>query len=447
MGPPSQDGTDCVSTPRRPVSSRQAQLQADALERFLRYVRIDTQSDPDSDTRPTTPGQLDLCRLLVDELRDLGLENVELTDGGHVFATLPTVDAPDSATVGVLAHVDTSPAAPGAGVRPHVCCDYDGTEIVVAGRSEPVVGPEQSPLLRERIGHDIVTSDGTTLLGADDKAGIAEIMAATGYLLAHPELRRPRVRIGFMVDEETGRGVEHFDIARFGADFAYTLDGSTVGEVQDETFSAVELTVTFTGVAAHAGQAKGRLVNAVKLASAFVALLPPDRLSPETTAGREGFVHPNAVTGSVGRATVRVLVRDFAPDLLEHHVATVEQLAHAALASQPAARVVIERRDQYHNMREDLDRVPRITQMALEASRRVGVMARTSSVRGGTDGSQLTAKGLPTPNILAGGQELHCTREWISVQDMATAASALVELILLWAEPHATRGQAQATRR
>jgi tripeptide aminopeptidase len=431
--PPHRDAGQVLPSTRA-VSDREVALGQDALERFLRYVRIDTRSDPTSSSQPSTAGQLELCRLLIDELVGLGLEDAELTDGGHVFVTLPAAHTTERPTVGILAHVDTSPAVSGTDVNPQIWRNYDGGPLTMAGRAEPVVTPTQSPLLLERLGHDIITSDGTTLLGADDKAGIAEIMAALAYLLDNPELARPRIRVGFMVDEEISRGVEHFDVERFGADFAYTLDGSDVGEVQNETFSAVQLIVTFTGVESYAGDGKGRLVNALKLASDFVASLPKHALSPETTAGREGFVHPNAINGSATAAVVKLLVRDFDSDLLERHVVTVRQLARTVLASQPSAGVEIERRDQYSNMRETLDRYPHVTEAALEANRRVGVTARITSERGGTDGSQLTAKGLPTPNILAGGQELHSPREWITVQDMALAAECLVELILLWAE-------------
>jgi tripeptide aminopeptidase len=397
------------------------ELQADALERFLRYVRIDTQAARESTTYPSTLKQLELSRLLERELRDLGLEDVELTEHGYVLATLPGADGP---TVGLLAHVDTSPDAPGANVRPVVHERYDGGELV-AGLS-----PENSRLLGERIGHDIVTSDGTTLLGADDKAGVAEIMAAVGWLARRPEVPRARARVGFTVDEEVGRGVEHFDPERFGADFAYTLDGSEVGEVENETFSAVELRVTFPGVGVHPGSAKGKLVNPVKLAARLVESLPKDTLSPETTEGSEGFVHPYAVAGGAASATVTFILRDHDGAKLEEHERLVRRLA-----TEVAPDVTFERWDQYRNMREALDRVPHVVEGALEAARRVGLEPRLAAIRGGTDGSRLTEMGLPTPNIYTGGNEFHSVREWISVQDMATSAATVVELLKLWAEP------------
>ncbi len=399
-----------------------AELQADALERFLRYVRIDTQSARESETYPSTQRQLDLSRLLVEELRALGLDDVELTEHGYVFATLP--GSSGGPTVGLLAHVDTSPDAPAAGVSPQVHENYAGGELV------PGLSRETSLLLAERLGHDIVTSDGTTLLGADDKAGVAEIMAAVAWFVAHPEVPHATARIAFTVDEEVGHGTDHFDLAAFGADFAYTLDGSVVGEIENETFSAVELTVTFPGVGVHPGTAKGKLVNPVKLAAAFIERLPKDTLSPETTEGQEGFVHPYEITGNAEQCTVTFILRDHDGEKLAGHEAYVR-----GLAAEVSPGVTFTRWDQYRNMREALDGVPRVVDAALEAARRVGLEPKLASIRGGTDGSRLTEKGLPTPNIFTGGNEFHSVREWISVQDMAISAATVVELLKLLAEP------------
>ncbi len=411
-----------------------AELEGDVLERFLRYVRIDTQASRVSDTYPSTLKQLDLSRLLADELRALGLQDVELTSHGYVLATLPAVGIVGGPTVGLLAHVDTAPDASGTGVEPQVWHDYDGGDLVLPGDPSQVVSPAANPLLGRRVGHDIVTSDGTTLLGADDKAGVAEIMAAVAWLLAHPEVPRARARIGFTVDEEVGHGVDHFDLDRFGADFAYTLDGQEVGGIENETFSAVELKVTFSGVAIHPGFAKGRLVNPVKLAARFIASFPADALSPETTEDREGFVHPLEITGGTGGATVLVYARDHEGEKLEQHVELVRRLAEEAVAGEPRANVSIVRWDQYRNMREELDKVPQVVETAMEATRRVGLEARLESIRGGTDGSRLTELGLPTPNIFTGGNDFHSEREWISVQDMAIAAATVVELVRLLGE-------------
>ena len=403
------------------------ELEADALARFLRYVRVDTQSARESDAYPSTARQLDLSRMLEAELRELGLPDVELTSDGYVFATLP--GAEDGPTVGLVAHVDVSPDAPGAGVSPVVHEGYDGGELV-AGLS-----PATSELLAERVGHDVVTSDGTTLLGADDKAGVAEIMAAVAYLAAHPEIPRARARIAFTVDEEVGHGVDRFDLVRYGADFAYTLDGDEVGLVQNETWSAIQLKVVFHGLGVHPGTAKGKLVNPVKLAARFVDSLPRDTLSPETTEGREGFVHPTEIRGDAESATVTLILRDFEWEPLEEHEALVRGLAEEAAAADPRADVTFERWEQYRNMREALDRVPHVVEGALEAARRVGLEPRLGSIRGGTDGSRLTELGLPTPNVFTGGNEYHSVREWISVQDLALSAATVVELIRVWAEP------------
>jgi tripeptide aminopeptidase len=400
-------------------------LRDDVLERFVRYARIDTQADRHSSTYPSTLKQLDLSRLLVDELHALGIGDAHLTEHGYVFATL---DGNVGPTVGLCAHVDVSPDAPAAGVDPQVHRDYDGRELV-AGLS-----PETSALLGERVGHDIVTSDGTTLLGADDKAGVAEIMGAVAYLVAHPEVPRARARIAFTVDEEVGRGVDHFDLEAFGADFCYTLDGSVVGEIENETWSAIELKVSFHGVGVHPGTAKGKLVNPVKSAARFVASLPQD-MSPETTEGREGFVHPTEVAGGAGSVTVTLILRDFEWDGLEAKEALVRGLAADAIADEPRAGVTFERWEQYRNMRDWLAETPHVVDAALEAARRAGVEPTLHSIRGGTDGSRLTEMGLPTPNIYAGGNEFHSIREWASAQDMSVCAATVVELLKLWAEP------------
>jgi tripeptide aminopeptidase len=413
-----------------------AELREDALERFLRYVRIDTQSARESETYPSTLEQLELSRLLADELRALGVEEVELTEHGYVFATLAAVGAAsDAPTVGLLAHIDTSPDAPGAGVRPQVWPNYDGGELPLKGDPTQVLSPATSAVLADRKGHDIVTSDGTTLLGADDKAGVAEIMAAVAHLTTHPEIPRAKTRIAFTVDEEVGHGTDHFDIEHFGADFAYTLDGSLVAEIENETFSAVELCVTFRGVGVHPGTAKGKLVNPVKLAARFVGSLPPKMLSPETTEGREGFVHPTAVLGGAETVKVTMILRDHDDAQLEQHEELVRRLAEEAVAGEPRASVTFDRWDQYRNMREALDRVPHVVEAAMEASRRAGLEPKLHAIRGGTDGSRLTELGLPTPNIFTGGNEYHSVREWISVEDMAIAAATVVELLKLWAEP------------
>ena len=398
------------------------QLAADVLERFLRYVRVDTQSSPDSGEEPSTPGQLDLGRLLVDELQQLGLDDAAMDDGGFVFATLPG----EGPAIGLLAHVDTTPEVAGAGVEPLVHRGYGGgaIELPLGGT---VLDPAAMPVLAGKAGHDIVTSSGDTLLGADDKAGVAEIMAAVAHLVAHPELPRPTVRVAFTPDEEIGLGATRFDIEGFGATCAYTLDGSQPGELQDESFSAVGVTVTFRGVDVHPGWATGKLVNATRLAARFLAALPPE-LTPEATRDREGFVHAYEVDATTARAQIKLIVRDFDDELLERHVSLVRRTAE-----QVAADVDVHVKPQYSNMRRHLEAFPDVVERAARAIRAEGLEVVRVPIRGGTDGSILSARGLPTPNLFTGGHEYHSTREWASVQDMASAAAVIVRLAAEWA--------------
>jgi len=419
-------------TRARYASPLAEELAQDVLERFLRYVRIDTQAGYRTASRPSTEKQLDLSRLLVGELRELGLDDAELTENATVFAGLPgTVDAP---VVGLMAHVDTTPDVAGGGVTPIVHEAWGGDPIQLPGDPRQVLDPSALPELRERVGHDIVTSDGTTLLGADDKAGLAEIMAAVSYLARHPERVRAAVRIAFTVDEEVGRGAEGFDLDAFGADVAYTLDGSGLGELEVETFSAKSVRVVIRGLSVHPGTAKGKLVNAVKLASELVMSLPPDRLSPETTEEREGYVHPHRIAGNAEEAFVDFIARDHDDALLEQHVALLCELAEQVGVREPRAHVAIEVRDSYRNMRPYIEQNPRVVEAALEAIRRAGVEPKLAITRGGTDGAMLSSRGLPTPNLFTGGQEYHSVREWASVQDMAAAAATIIELLTVWAE-------------
>ncbi len=403
------------------------------LERFLRYVRIDTQAEEGASTYPSTARQLDLSRLLVDELHEIGVGDAILTEHGYVLATIPgAVGAP---VVGLIAHVDTTPEAPGGGVQPIVHEAYGGHAIVLPGDTSQVLDPGDEPALAGRLGHDIVTSDGTTLLGADDKAGVAEIMAAAAFLVRHPDPAHATVRIAFTVDEEVGRGTEHLDLDAFGADVAYTLDGSGLGELEIETFSARTVRISIRGRGAHPGSAKGKLVNSVKLAADLIAALPRDRLSPETTEGREGFVHPSRISGSAEETVISLLVRDHDDAALDRHTELVRRLAAEVVAREPHARVTVDVADTYANMRAVIDRHPRVVAAAEEAIRRAGVEPVRSIIRGGTDGAVLSARGLPTPNIFTGGQEYHSLREWASVHDMAAAAATVVELVRVWAEP------------
>jgi tripeptide aminopeptidase len=418
------------------ASELAAELAADVLDRFLRYVRVDTQGAYRVARRPSTDKQLDLSRLLVEELRELGLGDAVLNEGASVFASLPgTEGAP---VVGLIAHVDTTPDVTGAGVAPIVHRAWAGGSIELPGDRRQVLDPEQLPALAERVGHDIVTSDGTTLLGADDKAGIAEIMAAVAYLVRHPERPRAPLRVAFTVDEEVGRGAEDFDLDGFGADVAYTLDGSGLGELEIETFSAKSLRVTIRGLGVHPGTAKDKLVNAVKLAAALVMALPADRLSPETTEDRQGYVHPHRISGNAEEAIVDFIVRDHDDELLEEHARLLRSLAEKVAVREPRAQVEIEERDSYRNMRPYIETTPRVVEAAFEAIRRAGVEPRLAITRGGTDGAVLSSRGLPTPNLFTGGQEYHSVREWASAQDMAAAAATIVELAGVWSEPDAS---------
>ena len=409
-----------------------AQLAEDAAERFLRYVRIDTQSEEDSEEYPSTAKQLDLLRLLLAELQELGLGDAAIDASGYVTATLPPTVEHDVPTIAFFAHVDTAREVSGAGVNPQRR-RYEGGEIPL-GESASVIRPEESPQLASHIGHELITTDGTTLLGADDKAGIAEIMAAVAYLVAHPELPHGPVKIAFNPDEEIGRGVIHFPVETFGAVAAYTVDGSTAGEVQQETFSGAQVRMKIRGRAIHPGWAKGELVNAIKLAAAVVERLPKDSLSPETTEGREGYVHPIVFSGDSSEVELRFIVRDFENDLLDQHVELLRGIAEEVAATDPRCSIDVETRIQYRNMRDALQQHPEIVANLEEAVRRVGLEPRRTAIRGGTDGSALTEMGLPTPNIFTGGHDAHSEREWICVEDMGLAAATVVETARVWAE-------------
>ena len=412
-----------------------ADLADDVLERFLRYVRIDTQSAYGQSTSPSTAKQLDLSRLLEAELLELGLDDVRLDEFGYVYASLPgTEGAP---VIGLIAHVDTSPDVTGANVQPTVHRSYDGSRLVLSGDEAQVLDPQEQPALAEKIGHDLVTTDGTTLLGADDKAGVAEIMSAVAWLKRNGGSAHAPIRVCFTVDEEIGAGADHLDLDDFGAQYAYTLDGSGLGEIETETFNAWKVVVTIHGRAVHPGSAKGKLVNSIRLASDFVAALPRDRLSPETTEQREGFVHPTGIAGTGEKTTVELIVRDHDRAKLDEHLALIRTVAEEVGRKEPRARVEVAEQETYRNMREVIDRHPRVVAAAEEAVRRAGVEPVHAIIRGGTDGARLSARGLPTPNIFTGGQEYHSLREWASVQDMAAAAATVVELARVWAEPEA----------
>ncbi|HEY6866407.1 MAG TPA: peptidase T [Candidatus Eisenbacteria bacterium] len=412
-----------------------ATMETSVVERFLRYVTYDTQSDENSKTYPSTAKQLVLLDRLVEELRAVGVKDAVRDEHGYVMGTIPaTSRKPNVPVIGFVAHVDTSPEASGAGVKPIVHRNWRGEDIVLPDDPKAILRAGDIPELGEQMGNDIITASGTTLLGADNKAGVAEIVAAAEYLIAHPEIPHGAVRVAFTPDEEVGRGTERFDVRKFGAFCAYTMDGAERGLFEVETFSADAMTVTFEGFNTHPGQAKGRMINSIKLAADFIHRLPKDRLSPETTEGREGFVHPYVVNASVERTSVKFIVRDFVTAGLKEKEAFVESLARATVAAHPGASFTVAIEESYRNMKEVLDRFPQVVEYGREAIRRAGLEVREHAIRGGTDGCRLSFMGLPTPNIFAGENNFHSRLEWVSAQDMEKAVEVIVNLARIWEE-------------
>jgi tripeptide aminopeptidase len=412
-----------------------AATKTSVVERFLRYVTYDTQSAEGSLSYPSTAKQLVLLDRLAEELRAIGLADVVRDEHGYVMATIPaTTKKPNVPVIGLVAHVDTSPEASGAGVKPIVHANWRGQDIVLPDDPTAVLRLADQPALAEQIGNDIITASGTTLLGADNKAGVAEIVAAAEFLAAHPKIPHGAIRIGFTPDEEIGRGTAHFDVKRFGAACAYTLDAAGRGQLEIETFSADAIVFTFRGFNTHPGLATGRMINSIKIAADFIHRLPKDTLSPETTGGREGFVHPYMMSASVEQTSVRFLIRDFVTAELAKKEALLERLARETVAGWPGATVSIKVEESYRNMKEVLDRYPEVVERAREAIRRAGIELRESAIRGGTDGSRLCFMGLPTPNIFAGENNFHSRLEWVSAQDMEKAVEVIVHLARIWEE-------------
>lgn len=404
-------------------------------ERFLRYVQIDTQSDPHSDTFPSTEKQKDLSRLLVRELQQMGIADAVMDEYGYVYATIPATSAkPGIPVICFCSHVDTSPDCSGKGVKPLVHSNYDGADLVLPDDPSQIIRLADHPDLAFQFSNDIITASGTTLLGADNKAGVAEIMDAAHYLVTHPEIQHGTIRILFTPDEEVGMGTAKVDMARLGADFGYTIDGETLGSVEDETFSADAVKITINGVSQHPGFAKGRMENAIKIAADILSRLPKDRLSPETTEGMEGFVHPTHIGGTVEQATLEFIIRDFAVKGLHEKEEYLRKLTNEVLAFYPGSSVAFDVFEQYRNMKEVLNQYPQVVEYALEAIRRTGVEAKQTSIRGGTDGSRLSFMGLPCPNIFAGEHAFHSKHEWVSRQDMEKAVSVIVHLAQIWEE-------------
>ncbi len=405
------------------------------LERFLRYVQIDTQSDPNSETFPSTAKQRNLSNLLAEELRALGVADAHVDEHGYVYATIPSnSDRKDVPVICFCSHVDTSPDVTGEHVKPIVHRNWDGSDIILPDDHSQVLRIGELHDLDQQIGNDIVTASGTTLLGADNKAGVAEIMAAAEYLLANPQIRHGAIKILFTPDEEVGRGTEKVDLQKLGADFGFTVDGEAIGTLEDETFSADGVKITIHGVSTHPGYAIGKLENALKIAAEILARLPKDKLSPETTQDKEGFIHPVQMEGIQEKAVLSFIIRDFTVAGLHEKEAFLKGIMEEVLKGYPNSSAEFKVQEQYRNMKEVLDRHPEVIQNALTAMERVGLNPIQRSIRGGTDGSRLSFMGLPCPNIFAGEHAFHSKLEWVSVQDMDKAVEVIVELAQVWEE-------------
>lgn len=408
--------------------------QFTASERFMRYVQIDTQSDPLSGTYPTTEKQKDLSEILVKELKQMGIAGAETDEYGYVYATIPSNSNKKVPVICFCAHVDTAPDASGTGVKPILHKNYQGQDIVLPDDKNQVLRKAGFPYLEKLIGHDIITASGTTLLGSDDKAGVAEIMDAANFLIIHPEVKHGAIKILFTPDEEAGKGTAKLDLKKLGADYAYTLDGGEAGSLEDETFSADSVQIIINGVITHPGYAKNKMVNALKIAAGVVASLPRAELSPETTEGREGFIHPVRVDGIAEKATLDFIIRDFITEGLKKKEDFLLSLVEMVMENYPAASFQFNVQEQYRNMKEVLDQHPQVIEYAKEAIGRSGLQLKMESIRGGTDGSRLSFMGLPCPNLFAAEQAIHSKLEFISVQDMNKAVETIVHLAKIWEE-------------
>jgi tripeptide aminopeptidase len=403
-------------------------------DRFIKYVQTDTQSDPHSTSFPSTEKQKDLSRVLVEELIAMGIADAMLDEHGYVYATIPANIGKKVPVICFCAHVDTSPDCSGAGVRPLIHRNYQGEDIVLPDDPQQVITIKDHPYLSAKKGEDIITASGATLLGADDKSGVAVIMDMANYFMMHPELKHGAIKLLFTPDEEIGRGVDKVDLKKLGADFGYTLDGGERGAFEDETFSADSVTITFTGVSAHPGYGKDKLVNAIKAAGALLELLPAHALSPETTEGREGFVHPVYINGIAEKVTLQFIIRDFITAKLYEYEVLLRQYIDETVKKFPGITIAMEVKEQYRNMKEVLDHHPQVSEYALEAISRAGVQPLRTSARGGTDGSRLSFMGLPCPNIFTGEMAFHGKHEYVSIQDMQKSVETIVHLAMIWEE-------------
>ncbi len=415
------------------------------LERFLKYVQIDTTADPVSTTFPSSEIQKDLGKVLVEELKAMGIQDAEMDEWGYVYATIESnSDNPKAPTICFCSHMDTAPDCSGTNVKPIVHRNYDGSPITLPDDSSQVITTDKHPYLKKKIGDDLVTASGLTLLGADDKAGVAIIMDFAHYIMTNPEVKHGKIRILFTPDEEVGRGVDHLDMERLNADFGYTLDGGPLGSIEDESFSADAVTITIQGISAHPGYAKGKMINAIKVASEFVAALPTKEWSPETTEKREGFVHPTSIEGELEKATVQFIIRDHETAKLYEYEDRLKGILESVVSAYPGVETTFEVKEQYRNMKEMLNKVPFVTDYAIEAMKRIGIHSEATIIRGGTDGSRLSFMGLPCPNIFTGEMAIHSKHEYVSVQDMQKAIQMMVELIQIWEQHELTETEKQS---
>ncbi len=404
------------------------------VNRFLKYVKYDTQSDEESTSFPSTEKQKNFSKDIAEELKNMGLEDAHMDEWGYVMATVPSNTQKNVPAVAFIAHIDTSPAVTGANVNPIIHKNYQGGDITLPNDPSQIIKVSENPELKNMIGYDIITTDGTTLLGADNKAGVAEIMDLVNYLLTHPEVKHGTIKVCFTPDEETGRGTEKIDLKKLDAQFAYTVDGSSRGEIETETFSADAVVIKFYGKNIHPGYAKDKMINSVKIASAFIESLPKDKLSPETTEGREGYVHCTNFNGMEEVTTLKFIIRDFEASKLKEYESFLKKLAEDTVKKYPGARMEFEVNEQYRNMKEILDKFPFVAENAIEAMNRLNIKPILSPIRGGTDGSRLSFMGLPTPNIFAGEHSFHSKLEWVAVQDMELVVKLLVEVCKIWEE-------------
>ncbi|NEU09266.1 peptidase T [Flavihumibacter sp. R14] len=405
-----------------------------AASRFLNYVRIDTQSDAASDTCPSTEKQKNLGRILVKELLELGLSDAHLDEYGYVYATIPSTSEKKVPVICFCSHMDTSPDCSGEGVEPIVHKDYSGEDLILPHDHTQIIRMKDHPDLQEQLGNDIITASGTTLLGADNKAGLAEIMDMAHYFAAHPEVKHGTIKILFTPDEEIGRGVEKADLKKLGADFAYTVDGETAGSLEDETFSADGVSLTINGVSSHPGFAKGKMESALKIAAEIIAFLPKETLSPESSWFKEGFIHPTNLHGTVEQAKIEFIIRDFSDEGLTAHERILEEIVKEVIGNYPNSTYQLVVKEQYRNMKSILDKYPQVIEFGQKAILRAGLKPKLRSIRGGTDGSRLSFMGLPCPNIFAGEHAFHGKQEWVSVQDMQKAVETIIHLAMIWEE-------------